>query len=87
MADTRPLSERLAEIADLPAIAINLTLARRTAIAEAAALARRVEAAPVGDLSASGISGKDWFYGYIDGDGCQALIGKRVALVEVGEHG
>lgn len=44
MADTRPLSERLAEIADLPSIVIALTLERRTAIAEAVELARRCEA-------------------------------------------
>lgn len=76
------LSERLAEIADLPSIGIALTLDRRTAIAEAVELARRFEAAPVEtvpkpppDIACSGIM----FWVPI------CVAGKRVALVEVPE--
>lgn len=80
--DTRPLSERLAEIADLPSIGINLTLERRTAIAEAVEMAKQVEVAPVAIMDTRGALGicaptEDDF------PALYALQGKRVALVEI----
>lgn len=82
----RPLSERLAEIADLPSIGIALTLERRTALAEAVELAVRVESAPVG-LGQCSVPGTLRLIELLDSAGdsldLSSAHGKRVALVEV----
>lgn len=78
MADTRPLSERL----DAAWVLAQTDSGERIdpgLLHEAAELARRVAAAPTGELNDD--------LPLLDGDGyainCEALVGKRVALVPV----
>lgn len=75
MADTRPLSERLADIMRLP-----IPGGSADTLAEAVELARRVERAPTSRVTEAHVGGR---VGKVSDFVPQDLIGKRVALVEV----